>query len=104
MTIESEKLSQLVLDACHLSTTLSTFLTCLDTFIHSTDFLATERTCFTNFGANSANKTMKGRATKLEVGRCLADLGAVHYQTKVFCLNVFSADLKTMIHGGLQTD
>ena len=47
---------------------------------------------------------MEVRATELEIGRCLADLGAVHHQTEVFCFNVFSASLKTMIHGGLQAD
>ena len=96
--------SRLVLRARHLPATQGAFSTYLDAFIHSADFLAIDCTCLANFGANPANKTMEVRATELEIGRCLADLGAVHHQTEMFCFNVFSASLKTMIHGGLQAD
>lgn len=47
---------------------------------------------------------MKIRATELEIDRCLANLGAVHYQTEVFCFKVFSAGFKTVVHSGLQAN
>jgi hypothetical protein len=60
--------SSLVLRASHLPATQGAFSTCLDAFIHSADLLAIDGTCLADFGANPANKTMKMRATELEIG------------------------------------
>ena len=47
---------------------------------------------------------LKLGAAELKIGRCLADLSAIHQETEVYCCNVLSAGLKAMVHGGLQAD
>lgn len=95
---------RLVMGASHFPATLGAVSTGLDAFIHSADPLATRRACLADFGADLAKTMLKMRATELKVGRCLADLGTVHHQTKVFRLDVLSAAIEAMVHGGLQTD
>jgi hypothetical protein len=34
----------------------------------------------------------------------LANLGTVHHEAEVFCFNMLSTSLKTVVHSGLQTD
>jgi len=65
--------------ASHFPATLGAVSTGLDAFIHSADPLATRRAC-------------------------LADLGTVHHQTKVFRLDVLAAGIEAMVHGGLQAN
>lgn len=96
--------SSLVLSARHFPATLGTFLTCFDAFVHIADLLAIRCACLTDFGTNLANTTMKRRVNELKIGRCLADLGAADHETEVFCFNMLSASLKTVVHGGLQAD
>jgi len=47
---------------------------------------------------------LKMRAAKQKIGRSLADLGAIHQETKVICFNMFSTGFETMIHARLQAD
>jgi hypothetical protein len=93
-----------MLSTRHFPATLCAISTCFDAFIHTIEFLAAQRACLTDFGADLANTTMKMRTTELKIGRCLADLGAVHHETEVFCFNVLSAGLEAVVHGGLQAD
>ena len=93
-----------MLGAGHFSATLCAISTCLNAFIHAIEFLAAQRACLTDFGANLTNTTMKRRATELKIGRCLADLGAADHETEVFCFNMLSACLEAVIHGRLQAD
>jgi hypothetical protein len=88
----------------HFPTTLGTGSTCLDAFIHTAKLLAIHRACLADFGTDFAKTMLKMRVTELKVGRCLANLGAVHQETEVFSFNVLSAGHKTVVHGGLQTD
>ena len=104
MDMAKEPDSRLVLRARHFPAALGASSTCLNAFIHAADFLAAQRACLTDFGANLANTTMKRRVNELKIGRCLADLGAADHKTEVFCLDVFSAGLETVVHGGLQAD
>ena len=93
-----------MLGISHLSATLGAFATGLNAFFHAVEFLAALRACFTDFGANLANSTMKRGVAELKIGRCLAYLGAADHETEVFCFNMLSAGLEAMIHGGLQAD
>jgi hypothetical protein len=43
---------------------------------------------------------LKMGTAELKIGRCLAYLGAVHHDAKVFRSNVRSVGLETMVHGG----
>lgn len=47
---------------------------------------------------------LETRATQLEICRGLANLGAVHHQTKVFGLDVLSAGFQAVVHSGLQAN
>ena len=76
----------------------------LDTIIHIADLLTIHRTGFADFGANLAKTMLEMRATKLEIGRGLAHLGAVHHESEMFCLDVLSYGLKAVVHGSLQAD
>lgn len=96
--------SYLVLRTRHFPATLGAISTCLDAFIHTTDFFAAHRACLADFGADGAKTTMKMRAAELEIGRCLAELCAVHQETEVFCLDVLPACFEAVDHGGLQAD
>lgn len=96
--------TRLMLTACHLPATLGAVSTCLNAVIHTADLLAIRSACFANFGANFAKTMLKMRTAELEIGRCLADLGAVHHETEMFCFNVLPASLEAMVHGGLQAD
>lgn len=96
--------SRLVLGAGHFPATLCAISACLNTFIHAIEFLAAQRACLTDFGANLANTTMKSRVNEQKIGRCLADLGAADHETEMFCFNMLSASLEAVIHGGLQAD
>jgi hypothetical protein len=93
-----------VLHARHLPANLGADSTGLDAFIHTADFLAILSACLADFSANLANAMLKMRATELKIGRCQADLGAVHDETEVFCFNVLSTGLEAVVHGGLQAD
>ena len=84
--------------------TLGADSTGLDAFIHTADFLAILRAGLADFGADLANAMLKMRATELKIGRCLADLGAVHDETEMFCFNVLSTGLEAVVHGGLQAN
>jgi len=78
---------------CHFPATLGAVSTCLDAFIHAADLLAICRACLANPSADLAKTMLKMRAAELKIGRCLADLGAVHHQAEVFRLDVLSAGL-----------
>ncbi len=95
---------RLVLVASHLPTALGTFPSGFDAILHAADFLTIHRAGLADFGADRAEMMRKLRATELKIGRCLANLGAVHQQAKVFGFNVLSAGLQAVVHGGLQTD
>ena len=84
--------------------TLGAIATGLNAFIHAVEFLAAQRTCLTDFGANLANTLMKRRATEQKIGRCLADLGAADHETEMLCFNMLSAGLEAVVHGALQAD
>jgi len=87
-----------------LPATLGAVSTCLDAFIHTANLLAIRYAGFADFGADLANTTMKMRATELKIGRCLANLGAVHHEPEVINFNMLSAGLKAVVHGSLQAD
>jgi len=91
-----------MLHAHHLPTTLGAGSAGFDTVIHVADLLAIRRAGFADFGANLAKTMLEMRATQLEISRCLADLGAVHQESEMFCLDVLSSGLKAVVHGGLQ--
>ena len=50
-----------------MSATLGTFVTCLDTFHHATDLLATHRACFANFSTEFAKTVMEMRTAELNL-------------------------------------
>jgi hypothetical protein len=106
MSIEFEynTIKRLVLTTRHFPATFCASSTSLDAFIHTANFLAIHRACAANFSADFTNTTVKRRATELEISRCLADLGTVHHEAKVFYFNMLSTRLKTVVHGGLQAD
>ncbi len=44
---------------------------------------------------------LKMRVAELKIGRRLAGISAVHHQTEVFGLDVFSSGSETVVHSGL---
>jgi len=76
-----------------LSAALGTGPTGLDAFIHAAEFLALVSARLADFGTNLTYAMLKSRATQLKTDRCLADFGAVHDETEVYCFNVFSTGL-----------
>jgi hypothetical protein len=47
---------------------------------------------------------LKVRVAELKIGRCLADLGAIHQKPEMLWFDVFAASLKTVGHGRFQAD
>ena len=76
-----------------MSATLGAFSTGFDTFIHAADLLAIHCASLADFGAKFAKPMVKMRAAELEIGRCLAYLGAVHQETEVIGFDVLSSSL-----------
>jgi hypothetical protein len=93
-----------VLGTCHFSAALGAGSTCQNAFIHAADLLAISRAGFADFGADFAKTMLKMRAAELEIGRRLANFGAVHHKTEVICFNVLSASFKAVVHGRLQAN
>lgn len=96
--------SDSVLHTLHFSATLGTCLTGPDTFLHPVKLLTIVRARLANLSAQAAKTMLKGRATKLEISRGLANLRTTDHQTKVIRCNVLSAGLEAVVHGGLQAD
>jgi hypothetical protein len=86
-----------------LPTTLGAGSAGRDTVVHIADLLAIVRASLADFSANLAQAMLEMRAAQLEIGRGLADLGAVHQQSEMGCFDMLSAGLKAVVHGGLQT-
>jgi hypothetical protein len=93
-----------VLHSCHLPATFGAGSAGRDTVVHVADLLAIQRAGFADFSANLTNTMLEMRAAQLEIGRGLADLGAVHQESEMRCQDVFPAGLKAVVHRGLQTD
>jgi len=88
----------------HLAAGLRTLLAGCDAFVHSADFFATLSTCQTNLGAHAAHLRAKRRASKLKIGRRLANFRAADHQSVVVRLDVLATCFKAMVQSGLQAD
>lgn len=87
-----------MIDAGHFPATLGAVLTCIDAFIHTADLFAICRASLADFDANRTNAMLKRGVTELKIGRCLANLGAVHQEAYVFRLDVLSVGILAKVH------
>jgi hypothetical protein len=93
-----------VLHTRHFPATLGAFPARLDTFLHIPNLVAILCARVADLGAQGAKTMLKRRASELEIGRGLADLGAAHQQTEVLRFDMFAAGLKAVVQRGLQAD
>jgi hypothetical protein len=93
-----------VVHACHFSATIRAFPARFGTFLHIPDLVAILRACVADLGAQSTKTMLKRRASELEIGRGLTDLGAAHQQTEVLWFHMFAAGFETVVQRGLQAD
>ena len=94
---------QSVLGARHLAAALRTCAAGFDAIVHAADLLAVVGTGVADFSAHRTNFLMKSRAAQHEVGRRLANLGAIDHQTKMCGFDIFATCGKAMRHRGMQT-
>jgi hypothetical protein len=69
---------------------------------HAVNLLATLGAGVTHVGADPADLFAKSRTAQHEIGRGLADLGAVHHQPEMAGLDVFAPRLQAMVHRFMQ--
>jgi hypothetical protein len=91
----------LYLMACHRATACRAIPASLFTISHSQGGTAFGAG-FTHISTKAAVLCDKFRAGQLQVSRRLADLRAVDHQPEMARFNMFTAGVKTMVHGGLQ--
>ncbi|HTJ54879.1 MAG TPA: hypothetical protein VL380_05635, partial [Nitrosospira sp.] len=70
---------------------------------HAVNLLATLGAGVAHVGADPADLFAKSRTAQHEIGRGLADLGAVHHQPEMVGLDVLATRLQAMVHRFMQT-
>jgi len=86
----------------HFAAAFRAFATGLDAVSHAADLLAALGAGVADLGADHANLLVKGRTAQQEVGRRLADFGAVDHQAKMTGFDVSASYRKAMGHRGMQ--